>query len=97
MSKRQNTETLNEVIKKLLSAYRLNDKFYRVASKIEWEKAMGAVVAKRTESFYFKDGKLVVKLTSSVLRNELSFAKEKIISTLNKALGERVIKELELR
>ncbi len=95
--RKDNTETLGFVLKKLLKAYRINDRFYQVAIKIEWEKAMGPVVAKRTESVFFKDGRLIITLNSSVLRNELSFAKEKIINTLNQALDEKVIKELDLR
>jgi hypothetical protein len=36
-------------------------------------------------------------LSSSVLREELSYGKEKIIAMLNEAIGKNVIKKLVLR
>ncbi|MGB0165300.1 MAG: DUF721 domain-containing protein [Luteibaculum sp.] len=95
--KRDNTENLGEVIKRLLKAYRINDKYYQIAILEEWNQLMGPLIAKHTTSVFFKGGRLIIRLNSSVLRQELSFTKEKIISSLNKALGEPVIKEVELR
>jgi len=40
---------------------------------------------------------LYVQLSSSVLREELSYGKEKIIAMLNEALGKDLIKKLVLR
>ncbi|WP_170227108.1 DUF721 domain-containing protein [Luteibaculum oceani] len=95
--KRQNSEPLGAVIKRLLKAYRLNDKYYKVAIEEEWKQLMGPLITKHTESIYYKEGKLVIKLSSAVLRQELSFGKEKIMRSINKALGEPIIKTVELR
>jgi len=44
-----------------------------------------------------KDDILYVSLSSSVLREELSLGKTKIIKILNEALGKELIKKLVLR
>ena len=40
---------------------------------------------------------LYIQLSSSVLREELSYGKEKIITMLNEELGKDIIKKLVLR
>ncbi len=94
---RDNTEHLGDVIKRLLKAYRLNDKYYQVAILEEWKTLMGPLIAKQTHSVFYRDGKLVIRINSAPLRQELGYGKEKILTSLNKALGERVIKEVEIR
>jgi hypothetical protein len=44
-----------------------------------------------------KGNTLYVELTSAVLREELSYGKEKIISMINDELGREVVKEVILR
>ncbi len=57
---------------------------------------MGKTIANRTDAIFFKESKLIVKLNSSVLREELSFSKNKIIQLLNDDIGEEVVKEVIL-
>jgi hypothetical protein len=45
---------------------------------------------------YYKRGVLYVKLKSSVLKEELTFEKEKVIKLINKELGKEYIKDLNL-
>jgi predicted nucleic acid-binding Zn ribbon protein len=59
-----------------------------------WEKLMGKMIARHTLDIYIKDKTLFLKLDSSVLREELSFAKEKIKDTLNKEARMRVIEKV---
>ena len=57
---------------------------------------MGENIQKYTYKVYYKRGILYVKLKSSVLKEELTFEKAKIIKLLNKELGKEYIKEMEL-
>ncbi len=61
-----------------------------------WKEQMGNGVANYTDKIILKDNLLIVHLTSSVLREELSYGKEKIIRILNEALGETIIKKIRL-
>ena len=58
---------------------------------------MGKNVNSYTNEIVLKKNTLYVNLNSSVLRQELSFGKQKIIDLLNKELGKTVIKKIVLR
>ena len=66
--------------------------------KIEevWEQLMGAGVVSYTERVELQNKTLIIKLTSSVLREELSYGKEKIIQMINQEMGEELVKKLLL-
>ena len=66
--------------------------------KIEetWNKMMGQGVATHTTSVKLQNKTLVIHLTSSVLREELSYGKDKIVKMMNEEIGEDVISKLLL-
>lgn len=61
-----------------------------------WEKLMGSGVVSYTEGVQLQNKTLVVKLTSSVLREELSYGKEKIIKMINQEMGKELVSRLML-
>ena len=66
--------------------------------KIEevWGKLMGQGVVSYTEKIQLQNKTLVVSLSSSVLREELSYGREKIVKMMNQELGSQVIEKLML-
>lgn len=68
-----------------------------VSTREAWHDVMGSAISKYTTEVLFQRETLHVKLSSSVLREELSYGKEKIINLLNEHLGETLIKKLVLR
>lgn len=94
--RKSNEQSLKEVIDDLLEAYKLRSRFNQKKIIHSWERIMGKTIANRTDAVFFKDEKLIVKLNSSVLREELSFSKNKIIQLLNEDIGEEVVKEVML-
>jgi hypothetical protein len=98
MRKRQsNQQPLKEVIEDWLATHPMANKAKETQIVHIWGQLLGPSVKNRTTSIYFNKGKLNVKLDSSVLRNELSFAREKIIENMNKELGENLVQELILK
>ena len=97
MSRSENEESLGNAISRLLKAYGLEEGYYAAAVVTHWEKLMGPAIARRTESIKIKNGVLIVKIESAALRQELSYAKDKIATQINKELGLRIIKSVELR
>ena len=57
---------------------------------------MGKGVTSYTQSVELQKKTLIIRLTSSVLREELSYGKEKIIKMLNEEVGDEVISKLLL-
>ena len=92
-----NEISLKEAINKLIESYQLRGKLTETQLNESWEQLMGKVIAKYTRSLQLNNGRLVVKLSSSVLRQELSYNKSQMIERLNEHFGEEVIKDLVLK
>ncbi|HEX4888448.1 MAG TPA: DUF721 domain-containing protein, partial [Luteibaculaceae bacterium] len=72
MRRKDNTESLKQVIDRLLNVYQLEDKFTEVAFIKSWSDLLGPAIAKRTTRLFIKDRKLFVTLNSAPLKQELS-------------------------
>jgi hypothetical protein len=53
-----------------------------------WNQQMGPAIEKYTTAIKLEGSTLFVQLSSSVLREELGYGKEKIIRNINEALGQ---------
>lgn len=96
MSK-HNEHTLKDAINGLLKAYKLDSKLSEKKLINSWSKVMGSMIDKHTKEIYIKNKQLFVQVDSAALRNELSLAKEKIVSLLNREAGAEVITEVIIR
>jgi len=92
--KKQNEQTLGDAIKEMIAAYRIGSKLSEAKMLDSWEKIVGQMIAKHTVQMKVSKRKLYVKLDSAALRNELTYAREKIRKALNKEAGEDLIDEV---
>ncbi len=90
-SRKSSTSTIKEAINALLDAYKIRGKFNETNITASWERIMGVAVANRTTELYIKNGTLFVKLTSAVLKNELSMSKTKILANFEQDCGEKMV------
>lgn len=98
MAKRQNSNLkLGEALQEFIKENRLQKGIDKVDARSAWEKLMGNGVNNYTTSVELKNEVLYVSLSSSVLRQELSMGKSKIIAMLNEELGKDLIKKMILR
>ena len=88
---------MGEAIQQFIKRNKLQGGIDRVDCKYAWTKLMGSGVNNYTNSVDLKGDTLYVSLSSSVLREELSLGKSKIIAMLNEELGKELIKKLVLR
>ncbi|MEN8124011.1 MAG: DUF721 domain-containing protein [Bacteroidota bacterium] len=97
MSKRENQAfSIKEILNDLLQENKLQKGIDQLDVKEAWGVVMGKGVMSYTDSIVLKNNLLIVKLTSSTLREELSYGNEKIIQMLNTQLGKELIKSLKL-
>ncbi len=87
---------IDEILKEFIQQNNLFIGLQKQSVEKLWPQLMGSGIANYTESVVFKNNTLTVKLNSSVLREELSYGKEKIIKMLNEHLGDEVIKHIKL-
>ncbi len=88
---------LKEAIEKLLKVYKISDKMDEITLRKEWEELMGKTIANKTKRVGLRSRVLIIEIESSVLRHELSFAKEKIKESFNKKLKRRAVDEIIFR
>jgi predicted nucleic acid-binding Zn ribbon protein len=94
---RKSTEKpLKAAIEEFLDSYHLRDKLNEAKVIAAWENVVGEMVAKNTGRLQIRNKVLFIKVDSSALRNELMFARNKIIAALNKEVGGTVITEIVL-
>lgn len=98
MSKRHNEHlSLSDALKDFVETNNLEKGLDKIKVQDAWVKLMGNGVNSYTTSILLNRNTLYVELSSSALREELSYGKEKIITMLNEDLGKEVIKKLILR
>ena len=89
--------SIKDIMQDVLGENKLQKGIDLVAIKEAWVEVMGNGVNSYTKDIQFKNGILLVKLTSSVLREELSYGKDKIIHLLNENLHKTLIKSVKLQ
>ena len=98
MKKRKNEEMkLSDLLKSFVDDNKLDKGLNQVKIRDVWNSQMGPAIQKYTTGIKLKNDVLYVQLSSSVLREELSYGKEKIIRILNKEMGQQLISKLVLR
>ena len=95
--RKKNTQKLDEVIKEYLKALKIDDKLKEVELIKSWESVVGKTVARSTDNIYINNRKLIVKLRSSVIRNEIYMLREGLKKALNDKVGEKIIDDIILR
>ncbi|SEB35358.1 Protein of unknown function [Tenacibaculum sp. MAR_2009_124] len=97
MTKRENDSfSIKELMNLFIEKSNLKNGFQKIHIEEAWSKLMGAGVASYTDGVKLQNGTLFVRLRSSVLREELSYGKEKIARMLNEEMGEEIVKRIML-
>lgn len=98
MAKRLNNEnSIANVLKEIIQLNKLQPGIDQVSVKEAWKNLMGNGVNSYTKNVVLKGSTLYVELTSAVLREELSYGKDKIIKIINEDFRRDLIKEIVLR
>lgn len=98
MAKRlSNQSTVGDVLRQIIQVNKLQPGMDQIDVKEAWKNLMGNGVNSYTRNVVLRGSTLYVELSSSVLREELSHGKSKIITMINEELQREVIKDVVLR
>ena len=98
MARRVSNEgSIGDVLKEFIEKNKLQAGMDKINVEEAWKSLMGNGVNSYTKEVVLKGTTLYVSLTSAVLREELSYGKQKIIKIINEELRKEVIKEVILR
>tara|TARA_B100000315_G_C14387908_1_gene500512 strand:- start:171 stop:452 length:282 start_codon:yes stop_codon:yes gene_type:complete len=88
-------------IKDLLSDYLKDSDFKEINETINlnksWYKIAGETISKHTKITGIKNGKITIKTSNPIWRNELTFQKEELLNRLKKEKLGLNIEEIEFR
>ncbi len=97
MAKRENDSVLmKDLMQLFIKENNLSKGMQKIRIEETWAKLMGQGVANYTTCVKLQNSTLIVHLSSSVLREELTYGKDKIIKMMNKEMGENVISKILL-
>ena len=98
MAKRLNNESsIGDVLKEIIQNNKLQPGMDQILVKEAWISLMGNGVNSYTKNVTLKGETLYVELSWSVLREELSHGKSKIITMINEELNREIVKNIILR
>jgi hypothetical protein len=98
MAKRMNNQSIvGDILNEIIKVNKLESGLNQISVVDAWKNLMGNGVNNYTQNVALRNETLYVELTSAVLRQELSYGKEKIVKMINEELGKEVVKYIVLR
>lgn len=94
--KRSNEQSLKQAVDRMVDAFGMRQKMDELDITSSWDNVVGAMVARHTVSVRLRRGKLVVRVDSAPLRQELGFMRDALKEILNKRAGKQVVDEIIL-
>jgi len=92
--RKKNASTLGDAIKAYLKAMGLDKKLKEQELINSWEETLGKNVSNATSNIYIYNQKLFVEIDSSIIKNEILMIKSSIVQSLNKKVGEIIIRDI---
>ena len=95
--RRTQSRPIREIIEEVLKANGIDQKLKERELIRQWDEVVGITIARSTDSIYITDRKLIVKIRSSVIRNELTMIRDGLKMELNRRSGQVIIDEIIIR
>ena len=95
--RKSNQQQIGAVIKKLLKNQQLEGRLQELDLLDNCKEILGENLMKFVKEISIKDGILSIKVSSAVVRNELSYQKSKIIEKMNNQAENEIVKEIILK
>lgn len=95
--RKKNDVTIGEAMQEMLREFKLKSRFDETRVRTLWASLMGKTIATYTTEINVRKKVLYLTIISAPLKQELSFAKEKIIKLINEEMGEEYINEVVIQ
>ncbi|MED5362552.1 MAG: DUF721 domain-containing protein [Bacteroidota bacterium] len=87
-------QKIKAILGEFISKNALSDGIDTARIQENWSSIMGENISAYTKEVSLQQDVLIVKLSSSILRQELSYGKEKIVEMINKSFGGNKIQDI---
>ena len=88
--------SMKDLMQSFIKENNLTKGMQKIQMEEVWAKILGPGVVAYTERVQLQNKTLIIQLNSSVLREELSYGKEKIMQMINQEIGEELVSRLML-
>lgn len=95
--RRTQSRPIKDIIEEVLKNFGIDQKLKERELIRQWDEVVGITIARSTESIYIFDRKLIVKIRSSVIRNELTMIRDGLLIELNRRIGQVLIDEIVIK
>jgi len=95
--KKSNQQSIGAVIKKLLKNQKLEGRLLELDVLNNCEEVLGKNLMKYISDLSIRKGRLIIKVKSAAVRNELSYQKSEIIKKINQKTAKEIVKEIILK
>ena len=85
---------LKKAIEQAINIVGIKSALDQEAAVTQWDTVVGEVVSSVTKAEKVESGTLVVRVETSVWRQELHMQKEEIINKINKKIGTKAIRDI---
>ena len=92
-----NEKTIKQALNEVFDDMRIRGKISEARLISTWEKVLGKTIAKHTRKLYISKGTLFVYLDNPALKNELTYARERMKELLNEEAGEELVKDVVIK
>jgi len=89
-----NEQSLGEAIQHFVNALGLKPKMTEADIIANWEDIVGKMIAKHTLDLSLNKKKLSLRFDNAALKQEMSYAKSKLIENINKRYNREVVTEV---
>lgn len=95
--RQNNEETLKDALQRLSNDRQFKTKLRQAKINSIWPELMGSAIANYTKDIMVRKEILYLTITSSSLKQELTYGKDKIMKIINEELGEEYLKDVIIR
>lgn len=89
------TQKIDNVFAQLFKDLGIDRAIEQNKAVVQWSDIVGERIAEVSDAQKIENGVLFIRVSSPVWRNELSFMKENLMETLNKALKKNIVKDIK--
>lgn len=86
--------SIGDAIKKLINQYGIGEKLIEAKIISAWEEIVGKMIARHTQKLFVKKNKLYIQFDSAALKNEMLYARTKLLENVQNISESKLIDEI---
>lgn len=96
MQVKKNDAPIKDILKQYVHQQNIDKGYHNAVVNKIWKEKLGPTINKYTRNIKLINKKLIVKIDSAPLRQELDMGKEKIAKLINDEAGELIVEKVEI-